>query len=229
MIMHGMKAVKALALAAFVFAGVGVFGQTTAVVRELTGTVEIKVPGGTGWEPARQGQGMSGDTLISTGFKSFAVIELGNSTLMVHPLTRLSITELFLEGKNDKVRLELRAGRIRAEVKPPAGGGLSFSVRSPIATASVRGTVFELDTVNVSVSEGTVEFAGASGAPVLVDSGGATYVEGATGRPVSPAETAAAELRPASPAGTEAALPAAVSGAAPETAGESPLDVSVSF
>jgi hypothetical protein len=53
---------------------------------------------------------------------------------------------------------------------------------------------------------GTVEFTGASGAPVLVDAGGSTFVDGTTGRAAPPAETAAAALRPELPQGTEAAI-----------------------
>jgi hypothetical protein len=91
---------------------------------------------------------------------------------------------------------------------------VDFTVRGPSITASVRGTVFEIDTVNLEVSEGTVEFAGASGAPVAVDAGGSSFADGGTGRPVSPAGAAAAALRPALPPGAEAAVP--VNGAAPE-------------
>jgi hypothetical protein len=220
-------AVKPLLLSVCVFTAAGLFGQT-AVVRDLTGTVEIKAPGRAEWTPVRRGQELSGNTLISTGFKSSALIELGNSTLTVHPLTRLSITELFREGSSERVSLNLRAGRVRADVKPPAGGSLDFSVRSPVATASVRGTVFEQDTQNLYVSEGTVEFMGTgTGTAVLVDGGGATFVDGTTGRPVSPAETAALELRPEPPPGTEAAIPA--NGAAADQNIGSELGVGVTF
>jgi hypothetical protein len=105
---------------------------------------------------------------------------------------------------------------------------VDFTVRGPSITASVRGTVFEIDPLNIEVNEGTVEFAGASGAPVPVDAGGASFAEWSTGRPVSPAATAAARLRPALPPGAEAAVP--VNGAAPEQDAALPeFSVSVSF
>jgi hypothetical protein len=192
----------------FALAAAGLFGQAaeTALVRDAAGVVEMKLPGRTEWEPVRAGQRLPRDTVISTGFKSRAVVVLGNSTLMVHPLTRVSVAALFHDGNREEVRLDLRIGRVRADVKPPAGNKVNFVVRSTIGTASVRGTVFEFDTLNLAVSEGTVEFAGSSGTPVLVDAGGATFVDGVTGRPAPPAETAAAALRPELPPGAEAAV-----------------------
>jgi hypothetical protein len=203
----------------------GLSAQTAeeALVRGVTGTVEMKLSGRE-WEAVRAGQRLPADALVSTGFRSQAVIELGNSTLTVRPLTRLTIAGLFRDGGREDVKLDLRAGRVRADVKAPVGGRTDFVVRSTIATASVRGTVFEFDTMNLAVSEGTVEFAGSSGAPVLVDAGGATFVEGTTGRAAPPAETAAAALRPELPQGTAAAIP---SGAM--TAGAAAGDTAVSL
>ena len=123
--------------------------------------------------------------------------------------------------------LNLRAGRVRAEVKPPSGGRVDFSIRSPAITASVRGTVFELDPLNLQVSEGTVELSGASGAAVLVDSGGSSFVEGSGSRPVLPAEAALAEMRPELPQGAEAAIP--VNEVTPERDIAPEFGVSVSF
>jgi hypothetical protein len=220
---------KALIVCVCVFAAAEVFGQTAemAVVRELVGTVEMKAPGKAEWEPVRPGQRLSADTLISTGFKSTANIVLGDSVLTVRPLTRLSITEISRHAEGDRVDLNLRAGRVRAEVKPPSGRSVDFSIRSPAITASVRGTVFELDPLNLRVSEGTVEFSGASGAAVLVDSGGSSFVDGSGGRPVSPAEAAVAGLRPELPQGAEAAIP--VNEVTPERGVSPGLGVSVSF
>lgn len=221
---------KAICASLFVLAAAGLFAQAgDAFVREITGTVEVKAPGQTAWEPVQRGQRLSGDTLISTGFKSQAVVVLGNSTLIVRPLTRLSIAEIARLEAGERVNLELQAGRIKVDVKPPARGAVAFAIRSPRATAAVRGTVFEFDTVNLEVSEGTVEFAGA-GAPVLVDSGGAAFVDESTGRTVPPAETAAAALRPELPAGAEAAL--AADPALPEPPAAEPLsriNVGVAF
>jgi ferric-dicitrate binding protein FerR (iron transport regulator) len=88
-------------------------------------------------------------------------------------------------------------------VAPPPGGTIDFTVRSPSVTASVRGTVFDFDTVNISVEEGTVAFAGQDGRAAPVRAGEASFVDEVGGRTESSRETAAADLTPALPAGTE--------------------------
>jgi hypothetical protein len=220
---------KWMVLPVFACAAAGLFGQEagTALVRELAGTVEMKAPGKAEWEPVRPGQRLPAETLISTGFKSTVNIVLGDSVLTVRPLTRLSITEISRREEGDRVDLNLRAGRIRAEVKPPSGRNLDFVIRSPSVTASVRGTVFEIDPLNLRVSEGTVEFSGASGAAVLVDTGGSSFVEESGSRPVSPVEVAVAALRPELPQGAGSAIP--VNEITPERDIPSELSVSVSF
>jgi ferric-dicitrate binding protein FerR (iron transport regulator) len=197
----------------------------TALIRDLAGIVEVKAPQAAGWTAAYRGQALTGDTMISTGFKSTAVITVGNSVLTVRPLTRLSITELSRIQDNEKIELRLQTGRVRADVKPLQGGRTDFTVRSSSATASVRGTVFEFDTLNLSVSEGTVAFSGASPVPVFVDSGGTSSVDGF--RVSSPSETVIAGLRPELPPGTEGALPAG--GSAPETGNSTELNVNIHF
>jgi hypothetical protein len=96
-----------------------------------------------------------------------------------------------------------------------------------VVSASVRGTIFEFDTFNLLVDEGTVEFSGASGASVLVDSGGSSFLDEDTRRPASPAETAAAELRPYLPMGAEAVIN--VTGALPEKESSPEFSVTITF
>ena len=67
--------------------------------------------------------------------------------------------------------------------------------------ASVRGTSFEFDTVNISVEKGTVAFSGKTGAAAMVNSGSATFVS-PEGTAVNPVEVVSAALLPLSPAGT---------------------------
>jgi hypothetical protein len=71
----------------------------------------------------------------------------------------------------ETLNMNLQAGRVRVDVNPPAGLKASLKVTSPTATASVRGTSFFFDTMNVSVSEGTVAFKGNSGYTVQVPAG----------------------------------------------------------
>lgn len=178
-----------------------------ARIRDISGTVELKKPGASSWTSARVGDTLVRDTVISTGFKSTAIVTLGNSTITVKPLTRLSLAELTTVDGTEQAALNLRTGRVRADVEPPTGGNIDFSVHSPSATASVRGTTFELDVRNISVSEGTVQFGPTSGSgrareiPVLA--GESSFVDTRTGMVVSPAMVRAASLTPPVPAGRD--------------------------
>ena len=118
---------------------VNIFAQS-GVVRELTGTVEIKTAGASGFVPAVPGMEVRQDTLISTGFKSMALIDMGSTVISIRPLTRMSLTEIQASAGVETINVNLQAGRIRVDVKPPAGTRASMSVTSPIATASVHGT-----------------------------------------------------------------------------------------
>lgn len=181
-----------------------------AVIRQVAGTVEIKAPG-KDWVPARAGAALTKDTLISTAFKSVAVISVGTSTLTVKPLTRLSLEEIArLEG-SETVRLALLSGRVRAEVKPPAGGKTDFTVKSPTATASVRGTGFDQDPVNLDVDDGKVEFTGPDGLPVQVGAGQSSTV-GEDGGAVPPEDMPDQALAPPPPAGLDGSILSFVQG-----------------
>jgi hypothetical protein len=174
-----------------------------AVIRSVEGTVEVKAAGTSVWRPAVIGQELEKETQVSTGFKSAAMIEIGNSKLTVRPLTRLSVGELeAATAAADRVDLRLSAGRVRAEVKPPVGGkDIDFTVRGPAVTASVRGTVFDFDTVNLEVEEGTVAFSGADNTAVYVGGGESSSPDPVSGKATAPVGTAAALAPP--PAGVE--------------------------
>jgi hypothetical protein len=183
-----------------------VFAQekSRVLIRETSGTVEIKAPGSTEWVPARQGESIAREAVVSTGFKSTAVIAVGNSVLFVQPLTRLTVDEIQAAG-NEQVNVSLQAGRIRADVKPPLGGKTEFTVKSPSATASVRGTAFEFDGVHLRVDEGRVHVTGGDRSGAYVGAGHSVTSNIETGRMIGAAETAREELVPSLPAGINSA------------------------
>jgi hypothetical protein len=177
--------------------------QIQAVIRELAGTVEF-MKGASGiWEPASRGQILTGDSALSTGFKSTAVIAFGSSLVTMRPLTRLSLTELSKINETEKVELNLQTGRVRNDVKAPEGGKTEFVIRSSRATSSVRGTVFEFDTTSLQVLEGTVDYKGTAGAPQLIDAIGYSSINEQTGRPSLPKQEELAVLTPELPIATE--------------------------
>ena len=152
-----------------------VFAQS-GVIRELSGTVEIKNAGASDFVPASAGAVVSQNTIISTGFKSMALVEVGSTIISVRPLTRLTLTEIRASQGQETLNVNLAAGRVRVDVNPPAGTRASMAVVGPSATASCRGTGFEFDTRNVSVHQGVVDFNGNSGYVVQVGAGSFTGV-----------------------------------------------------
>ncbi|QQO07997.1 FecR family protein [Breznakiella homolactica] len=192
---------KIIAFLTVALTAAALFAQEPAAsVREVSGKVEIKAPGSANWVAAAPGMRLSRDTIVSTGFKSTAQITLGDSVLTVKPLTRLTLAELSSSGDTEQVRVNLAAGRVRADVNPPAGRRTDFTVRSPSATASVRGTSFDFDSDRLTVFGGTVSFTAGGGNEVLVDQGGSTFIN-ADGQAVSPNAVAAANAAPQLPLG----------------------------
>jgi hypothetical protein len=191
----------------FVF---GVFCQDTSlqnaflqngVIRELTGEVDLKPAGTDTFARASAGDTVNLNAIVSTGFRSTVVIEVGNSLITVRPLTRLSLAEIQRIDNTENVNLNLQTGRIRVDVNPPAGSRANFTVSSPVATASVRGTSFEFDTVNLTVDEGIVIFSGNTSSAVVVAAGASSFV-GIDGVSANPAEVITASLLPPAPVGT---------------------------
>lgn len=205
-----MRKVKNIFFAAalfFVFAsGVRAQDANHGTIREISGTVEIKQPGSAVWETASRGQIIRKDAVVSTSFKSSALIVLGNTVLTVRPLTRLTLAELAISSGNEEINVNLQTGRVKVEVNPPSGTRTVMKVQSPIATASVRGTAFEFDANNLEVYHGTVEFSGSTGSELLIDEGRLSFVDDDTGRAVLPEIAAGNELRPELPFGTDNAL-----------------------
>jgi hypothetical protein len=177
--------------------------ESQAIIREISGTVEIKASNAADWSPASRGQILGRNTLISTGFKSSVLIAIGNSTLSVRPLTRLSLEDLSAAEGGEKVDLNLRTGRVRANVKPPTEGKVEFTVRSPSATASVRGTSFEFNGTEIRVDEGRVHFTGNGRNGTYVGAGHLARADIETGRIAGAGETAKEELTPSVPAGVD--------------------------
>jgi hypothetical protein len=178
-----------------------VFAQQ-GIIKDMIGTVELKPAGASAFVPAKPGDRVAPNTIISTGFKSIAVISVGSTTLSVRALTRLSRAEISQTQEKEELNVNLQAGRVRVEVRPPVGTRADTSVRTPSATASVRGTVFEIDTQNLIVNDGTVAYSGNDGT-MLISAGGTSRIDPVTGRPVDPIETTAANLLPPAPTGTD--------------------------
>jgi len=164
--------------------------------------VEIKKPGTSNYVAAKAGDQISQDTIISTALRSMALVEIGSAVVMVQPLTRLSLTEISASTSSETINVNLQAGRVRIDVNPPAGRSASMTVTSPSATASVRGTSFDLSARNLNVQQGTVSFTGNRGKLLLVNAGSDSQVktDGSVGDPL---ETRSGRLLPPLPVGMD--------------------------
>lgn len=174
----------------FVTTTVFAFAQN-AVIRDFSGTVELKKSGSSEWMPAKKGDVIDKKTIISTSFKSTAILAVGNSTITVRPITRLSLEELITQNETETVSLKLNTGRVKVEVTPPSGGRTNLTVQSPSTTASVRGTVFEFDTTSIRVLEGSVSYASLNSRAnltVIVNADEKSRVNEYTGEIITPAD-----------------------------------------
>jgi hypothetical protein len=131
--------------------------QLKAVIKEMTGKVEIK-PSEGAWRAAKAGVTLTQGYSVSTGFDSTAVIEIGQSVLRVRPLTRMRLEELIEKEGTVSTSLYLGVGKVKAEVKTAAGVPQKFTLKGPVSTAAVRGTDFEFDGFTVKVTNGIVVF-----------------------------------------------------------------------
>jgi hypothetical protein len=153
-----------------------VYGQS-ALIRELAGNVELRFAGAIDFVPARVGETVAENTVISTSFRSMALLEIGNKLIHVRPLTRLTLTEISAAHGMETLYIHLQAGRVRVDLNHPPGTRASMQVQSSIANASVRGTSFEFDTRNLSVDDGVVYFKGNRGYSFQINTGFSASVD----------------------------------------------------
>jgi hypothetical protein len=190
----------------------GIFAQTATteeysssievgVIRELSGNVELKPAGTLAFIAAKIGDEIAQDTIISTGFKSSAILAVGRSLITVWPLTRLSLADIQSSTSAENLNVDLQAGKIRVDVKPPSGIKANYKVQSPMAVSSVRGTSFEFDTINLTVNEGKVAFSGSSGLASVVSAGGVNSI-GTNREPAHISSIIEGSLVPSTPVGT---------------------------
>jgi hypothetical protein len=127
---------------------------------------------GGAWVALAVGQVLPVGTTVSTGFRSELQLKIGPSIVVVKALTRLTIKDLVQAGGAAKTDLYLAVGKIDAEVnKSDTVTEQKFTVGSPVSTASVRGTSFTFDGVNLSVARGVVDFSDLRGNTVQVPVG----------------------------------------------------------
>lgn len=173
------KIIPAFIAAVLVLAAVSAFGQENAVVRQVTGKVEMQAASGA-WRPVKEGDRIPLGAVISTSFRSEAVLDIGTASVVVKQLTRIRLDELARRDDVLETKLHLRVGRVRAEIKSEEGLRNDFQLRSPVSTAAVRGTEFDFDGVNLKVLAGFMALANAYNQTTQVAAGEITSTDGFT-------------------------------------------------
>lgn len=142
-----------------------------AKVISTKGKVEVQKEGA--WVALAEGDSLEKGALISTGFNSQAVIRMNNNTLVtLAPLTRITIEQLTETDKKEESRLFMDSGNVKFKVSHSTNKRSDFKVRSPVATASVRGTEGVIYATGfLSVNEGLVSLgqAESSSAQIATD------------------------------------------------------------
>lgn len=130
-----------------------------ATVLSVKGKVEVQK--GASWIPVKAGDVIQKGAVISTGFKSEAVLKVKESKFTLASLTRITVEQLAETSAKDETQLYLDSGKVGFDVAKSENKKVGFKVRSPVATASVRGTAGEISSGGVlKVLVGMVGFGG---------------------------------------------------------------------
>lgn len=153
----GKKIIRTIAISALLLFSTFSFASTPrATLKNIQGKVEVKTAANQSWVPAKEGMVIQTMTTISTGFDSSVTLEMDDNAVFVKALTRMTLDQLLEQQGTVKTSCYLRVGAVKASVKSAEGVKQDFQVQSPYSTASVRGTVFEYDGLNLNVIEGLV-------------------------------------------------------------------------
>ena len=187
---------KLVVVFAFLAVGFCVYA-TSGEVLAIKGKVEIQKGGQ--WTVAQKGDMLDSGTLVSTGFKSELTLKVDGSTIVVQALTRLRLDEIVKKGDVLSSKVYLDMGSIKANVKAAETKKVSFTVRTPVATASVRGTSGEISYNGMLNGEtGVWDYLNASGDLVRVFAGDTVSIDNFGN--ITPAQiTFQSEVKPQTP------------------------------
>jgi len=145
--------------------------QAAAVLTVISGDVQTRF-GGSGFASAPDGAVLYVGSTVRTGGDARAVITLfEGSTIELEPESDIMIEEATSRGSSTIVQLVQSVGRSWHVVTHLTTADSRYEVRTPAATASVRGTAFEVvvddalggPTTTVTTTEGRVATADAAG------------------------------------------------------------------
>ena len=144
-------------------------GKVVAAISTLKGLVMVKPVGSRKYIPAYKGQMLKNGEWVKTKEGVFvAIVFLDGSNIKIQQQTEVKITSYRMTAKDLKTNLEMPKGQAWSDVADQGAGG-EFTITTPTAVASVKGTEFDLEydtdkgETTLIVLEGEVEFAGELG------------------------------------------------------------------
>lgn len=94
------------------------------------------------WQQLKVGDYLQEKDIVSTGFNSETKIIYKDSVMNLGALTRITFEELSSSDFKETVSVFLNTGAVRSKVNHSSGKKVAYSVKTPVAVASVRGTDF---------------------------------------------------------------------------------------
>ncbi len=143
--------------------------KVVAAISTLKGLVMVKPVGSRKYIPAYKGQMLKNGEWVKTKEGVFvAIVFLDGSNIKIQQKTEVKITSYRMTAKDLKTNLDMAKGQAWSNVADQGAGG-EFTITTPTAVASVKGTEFDLEydldkgETTLIVLAGEVEFAGELG------------------------------------------------------------------
>lgn len=161
--------------------------QITATVKDLAGTVDAFIAASGEWIEATSGAKYIEKDALSTDKKSWTVLEFHDKNLLkVGEKTELTIRKLYakVDTGDEQTEIDLTKGQILNRVRDLPTSGSIYTIHTPTATSSVRGTRFAVRVfqkkkqwiTEVKVLDGIVEVTDKTGKVLKVTDGEQTEI-----------------------------------------------------
>jgi hypothetical protein len=116
----------------------------TATVASVSGRAQKLQAGQEKWQDIAAGDQLDNHTVIRTGLRSRVVLKFQDrAEVVIEDATKVGISEFLQTGKQVRAQVGLKYGSIHVDV-PKQNGPTDFSVSTPVATLSIRGTAGEI-------------------------------------------------------------------------------------
>ncbi|MEW6201188.1 MAG: FecR family protein [bacterium] len=176
--------------ALFIFAGMLFIARTAicaeikATLKDVKGTVEVKMPGETKWTAAKENMKIGSGTTVKCMANSSAFVKWADGNVVkVYAMTTFELKSITAQPKKnaEKSNVEVTGGKILAKAKKMMNAESSFEVKTPTAIAGVRGTDFAVEVgenqaTSVAVVSGEIAVL-AEGVEVVVTESLQTVIE----------------------------------------------------